>query len=611
MKKRILSLLGVMVILASMLLLGACKPKKPSGDNNGNNNGSNNGIISLENVRNTTFKRYSWGDPTDTTHPDVKKKIDWIYEQTGVKEEHVRIAYGQMDMKYVLDISADNAPDALYLTDERFPRYIVKGLGQPLEKFAEVTNSGREYWQKIMDGNPFKWKGETYGLTEGINPYYVWYNKTMFEENDVKTPVEYYDEGNWTFDTLADCAKKLTADTDGDGTVDRYGFACWKTEGLIYANGGQFFEFTNDGDIRVALKDQATINALQFVQDGGFKDDWFCFNQVDWNSGFMSEKLAMTVEITSYRVTAWKDAKFEIDFVPMPLGPDNTDGSMLGFASSWGVCTGAKNPYGYLLYTEYFWKYSRYEVPFIPIEESEYWTEEQQARLKAGANMNWKAGFMYGIGEMAGKMIDLFNAVLDGTPVATVVDQHFDVFQHEVDVTLSDVGLPEVLPFNAPPKLDFESDDYLNHIVFEDASGELIGIEQPTLTTDPNEAIDGTSLKVTVYPEEVFQVFRFKDTFTFPGYHTYTISFDYKMLEDMDDGGRFLVVIAPKDNTVGGPYKASVGIQDLMAGDSGTFTVDMDVFDYGDLGEYTLALIGINAGSVVIDNFQVKDVAAK
>ena len=124
MKKRILSLLGVMVILASMLLLGACKPKKPSGDNNGNNNGSNNGIISLENVRNTTYKRYSWGDPTDTTRPDVKKKIDWIYEQTGVKEVsftalksaafHPGMATAVIHKDVVVGVESGDTSDKLY-----------------------------------------------------------------------------------------------------------------------------------------------------------------------------------------------------------------------------------------------------------------------------------------------------------------------------------------------------------------------------------------------------------------------------------------------------------------------------------------------------------------
>ncbi len=37
----------------------------------------------------------------------------------------------------------------------------------------------------------------------------VYYNKAIFEENGFKTPAEYYEEGNWTWDTLLSCAKNI------------------------------------------------------------------------------------------------------------------------------------------------------------------------------------------------------------------------------------------------------------------------------------------------------------------------------------------------------------------------------------------------------------------
>lgn len=599
MAKRVFSLLGILAILASMMVLGACKPKPvdgPQGDTPDKNN-----------LAGTEVKLYTWGD--GGISDDEKAKVEWIEEQTGMNIRYIKIAYGQMDMKYVLDISANNAPDLLYLTDERFPRYIVKGIGQPLDDYADYFEEGDEYWEKVKAGSPFKWKGKIYGNATGCTPYYVWYNKTMFEENDVKTPLEYLNEGNWNFDTLAACAKALTADTDGDGVIDRYGFMSWKQEALVVANGGSFFEFQEDGNIRVALEDQATLNALQYIQDAGFKDKWFCFNAIDWSQGFISERLAMTVETTWFRNEPASNVKFEVDFVPMPTGPDNTTGATLGFATSFGICTGSKNPYGAMAYFKASYEYDKIKEG-QPSQYDHLYTEDQKQRLKEYKNLKREPGFLYGVGDMAGLMQNLFNAVLAGTPVSTAAAQQLDVFQHEVDVTLKDNQLPAVLPFTAPPVLDFESDDYLQHIIHEDHNGELFGIETPTLTTDPNEAIDGTSLKFTVKPGEAFQLFRFNDTYTFPAYHTYTISFDYKILGDMEDGGRFLIAICPKDSTVGGPHKAAVAMTGMMAGDQGHFTMDMDVYEYGDPGEYTLAFVGINSGSIVIDNFEIKDVSA-
>lgn len=603
MKKRWLSLLGVAGILLSMVLAGgACKPKPKPGESTPGASGGD-----KSNVAGTELRIYAWGDGLSETD---KERTAYIEEKTGMKIRYIKIAYGQMDMKYVLDISADNAPDLLYLTDERFPRYIVKGIGQPLEKYADYFAENDEYWKLVKEKSPFKWKGETYGASTGCVPYYLWYNKTMFEENDVKTPLEYLQEGNWTFDTLAACGNALTADTDGDGVVDRYGFVSWKQEALVVANGGTFFEFQNDGNIRVAVEDQKTLNALDYIQQAGFKNKWYVFDGIDWVQGFVSEKLAMTLETTWARNDPFSEVKFEVDFVPMPTGPDNQGGATLGFATSNGICHGAKNPYGAMAYFKYDYEYQK-EKEGQPSEYDHLYTDEQRARLKEYEKLEYAPSFFYGVGEMAGLMRNLYGDILSGTPVSTAAAKQKDVFQHEVDVTLKDNEMPEVLPFSPPPVLDFENDDYLQQIIFETHTGELQGIEQPAITTDPNEAISGRSLKFTILPDDAFQLFRFNDSYTFPAYHTYTVSFDYKVLEDMSDGGRFLVAICPKDSTVGGPHKASVGIYDMRAGDAGTFTADMDVYDYGDPSEYTLAFVGINCGSIVIDNFSIKDVAAE
>jgi len=50
-----------------------------------------------------------------------------------------------------------------------------------------------------------------------------YYNKTMFENYGVKTPKEYFMEGNWTWTTFAKCMEEMTKDIDSDGTVDTYG----------------------------------------------------------------------------------------------------------------------------------------------------------------------------------------------------------------------------------------------------------------------------------------------------------------------------------------------------------------------------------------------------
>ena len=50
-----------------------------------------------------------------------------------------------------------------------------------------------------------------------------YYNKSMFERYGVKTPKEYLDEGNWTWETFMTCMEAMTKDLDSDGEIDTYG----------------------------------------------------------------------------------------------------------------------------------------------------------------------------------------------------------------------------------------------------------------------------------------------------------------------------------------------------------------------------------------------------
>jgi len=45
----------------------------------------------------------------------------------------------------------------------------------------------------------------------------------MFERYDVKSPLDYFNEGNWTWDAFETCLKEMTKDVTADGTTDTYG----------------------------------------------------------------------------------------------------------------------------------------------------------------------------------------------------------------------------------------------------------------------------------------------------------------------------------------------------------------------------------------------------
>ena len=92
------------------------------------------------------------------------------------------------------------------------------------------------------------YKGECYGL---LLPWsgstWFQYNETLFESYGIKTPLEYYEEGNWTWDTMEDCFEAVTKDFDGNGKIDKtdtYGNST-----MIYMGKPYQYEEKEDGTL--------------------------------------------------------------------------------------------------------------------------------------------------------------------------------------------------------------------------------------------------------------------------------------------------------------------------------------------------------------------------
>ncbi len=74
-------------------------------------------------------------------------------------------------------------------------------------------------------------KDKTYGLVlPWAGNMMVYFDQSMFAKYDVKSPLEYYNEGSWTWENFAKCMAEITRDLDGDGTTDIYGLPgdSWK-----------------------------------------------------------------------------------------------------------------------------------------------------------------------------------------------------------------------------------------------------------------------------------------------------------------------------------------------------------------------------------------------
>ena len=171
-----------------------------------------------------------YGNGSETSYTDYTAfgKGNYVWMMRAAIDEWatangVTVKYcGAYNQNVILAAMASGEkPDIIFQTNN-FP--VVANYGivtswteEEYNTLAEI--SGNKQWLDMLE-----YKTKSYGLVlpwTGTMMLYV--NKSMFERYDVKSPIDYFYEGNWTWETFEKCMKEVTKDLDGDGTNDTYG----------------------------------------------------------------------------------------------------------------------------------------------------------------------------------------------------------------------------------------------------------------------------------------------------------------------------------------------------------------------------------------------------
>ena len=277
-------------LLAACLLIGLVACAKPStnptdsstGNNSASNNNTNNdGDDNNENggeddnasdivLGEGPYKGKTlqiWGFASNDSYNNFKNMgvgnyiwmmraaIDEWAAINGVTIEYIN-DYNQGEI--LSDINSGENPDLLFQHNQYPPAANFGIIGafteEEYNKIAQYTDKG--YLDLMTMG------GKSYGyVLPWTGTYMFYYNKTMFENYDVKTPKEYFMEGNWTWTTFKKCMDEMSKDLDGDGKLDTIGFpedsARW-----IYG-----FAEDENGKLYSTMDEQITYEFLEMLYE--------------------------------------------------------------------------------------------------------------------------------------------------------------------------------------------------------------------------------------------------------------------------------------------------------------------------------------------------------
>ena len=249
MKKKIVSVLLVAAMAVSMFT--GCGSKSDSKKSD-----SKSGEKTLE----------VWVPPLDDATDKIWRNLlkDWEKEN-DCKVNLTVIPWDKYEETYTTALNSGEGPDVGYMYNEMFPTYIDAGAVEDMSSY--VTDEDKKEYKYLSNGNMMDGQ---YGwpLVTGV-PFVLYYNEDILNALGEKAPE--------TWDDFARICQEATKDTDGDGKVDQYGFACGMNTSdigamqilnayyysALWQNGGQVY---NDDLKSVSFADEAGKEAVTWLK---------------------------------------------------------------------------------------------------------------------------------------------------------------------------------------------------------------------------------------------------------------------------------------------------------------------------------------------------------
>lgn len=283
------------------------------------------------------------------TNPRSKKDImvkaaEKYKAKTGGKVQFVMGDWGTLESKILTYMAAGNPIDVCFARSMDFPKFYTKNYLEPLEDYIDMDS---KYLSLDAMNSCFKYNGHYYNASAKTSDHYwiVIYNKSLMDEEGIpesEQPYALWKAGKWDWDHLRDLAIKLTKDTTGSGTIDRWGFANWYTQGFIYSNGVTLTNIDKDANITLNFEDQKVTEALAFLQNAK-NDGWYLQDNNIAQDGIQNRTVAMLMGREYDPSTILNNTRDELVYVPVPFGPSNKNRKNIYECDGYGIGAGSKN----------------------------------------------------------------------------------------------------------------------------------------------------------------------------------------------------------------------------------------------------------------------------
>ncbi len=255
---------------------------------------------------------------------DMLKSIaaDYNKANPNVTVQFDTIPFNDYTAKLTLQLAGSNPPDGGWILENTAPQFIASGV---LTNLTSALNSAKDYDTTDLEQSALTlWQKDDklYAIPFSTSPFLIIYNADIFAAAGLPIPGELATKGKgqWTWDALAQSAKKITETQKVYGleSVDANVYnpgGFWNTMiPIIRAFGGDAWDAKNT----CLLNSKESVAGVQFYHNMVFKDKSAV--PPGENADFFTGKSAMTIGQIS-RLTKLDNAKFKWGIASLPTGP--------------------------------------------------------------------------------------------------------------------------------------------------------------------------------------------------------------------------------------------------------------------------------------------------
>ncbi len=174
-------------------------------------------------------------------------------------------AQGEHMTKLSAAFTAGTPPDVFLINYRRYGQLAAKNVLEPLGNWLDksTTLQASDYYTQSLGA--FTYQGTVQCIPQNISSLGVYYNKDLFEQNNVPLPT-----ASWTWQDFVSAAKALTKDTNGDGVMDTHGLGVEaqliRLAPFVWQHGGEIVDdYANP--TKLTLDTPAAREAARFFVD--------------------------------------------------------------------------------------------------------------------------------------------------------------------------------------------------------------------------------------------------------------------------------------------------------------------------------------------------------